>query len=380
MVLLTACGGKPRVVPPPRPASHSQPGASAVRDNPAPVRVLLCEQFSQIEVRGARRADQLWIEVQGDGLVLRPVSSGAPVERGTGFRLEAKAGGGLSIAGKSYRGALEAFINPLGVAVLVNDIDIEDYLRGVVPNELGPRAFPLLEALKAQSVAARTYALRHSGSQVRRGFDMFDDNRSQVYAGVQSEDDLSDRAIRETAGVIASFEGEPIWALYSSTCGGLTEGFRYAFGGPSPPYLEGGASCFDQQSRYYRWSRVLSPQDLRSALSGRPDIGRPEDIRLVNRSPTGRLTQVEIVGSRGRVALSGPQFRSLLDLRSTAVDVVRIEHDSQGAISSVEIQGRGWGHGVGLCQMGAVHLAGRGFGYAEILRHYYQGIDVTTAR
>jgi stage II sporulation protein D len=124
---------------------------------------------------------------------------------------------------KPYRGRIEVFANTRGALTVVNVLGLEDYVKGVVPNELSAGGFPLIEAHKAQAIAARTYALRNRGQFMTQGYDLLPTTRSQVYKGLTSENSLSSRAVDETRGMIATFDGEPINALYTSTCGGRTE-------------------------------------------------------------------------------------------------------------------------------------------------------------
>ncbi len=140
---------------------------------------------------------------------------------------------------KPYRGRIEVFTNLNGALTVVNVIGLEDYVRGVVPNELSPGGWPALEALKAQAVAARTYAVSHRGQFNAAGYDLLPTTRSQVYGGMATEQALSTRAVNETRGIIATYNGEPINALYTSTCGGRTEDAEQIFGGASVPYLRG---------------------------------------------------------------------------------------------------------------------------------------------
>ena len=137
-----------------------------------------------------------------------------------------------------YRGRIEVFTNSRGTLTVVNELGLEDYVRGVVANELSPGGYPALEALKAQAVAARTYALRNRGQFMSQGFDVLPTTRSQVYRGLTSENPLSTRAVDETRGLIATYNGEPINALYTSTCGGRTEDAENIFNEPVP-YLRG---------------------------------------------------------------------------------------------------------------------------------------------
>src|SRR5919112_2136952 len=138
---------------------------------------------------------------------------------------------------KPYRGRLEVFANPRGSLTVVNVLGLEDYVRGVVPNELSPGGYPAVEALKAQAVAARTYAVSNRGQFSAAGFDLLPTIRSQVYGGKATEHPLTDRAVFETRGVVATYAGEPIVAYYTSTCGGHTEDADKIFGGEHVPYL-----------------------------------------------------------------------------------------------------------------------------------------------
>jgi stage II sporulation protein D len=149
--------------------------------------------------------------------------------------------GNLSVRvnGKRYRGRMLVYLNDRGALNLINELPVEDYLRGVVPSEMGPELYNQLEALKAQAVAARTYTLRNLGEFAREGYDICATPRCQVYGGMQVEHPLSDRAVAETAGQVLLYKGELVDALYSSTCGGHTEDVHVIFPLKSEPYLKG---------------------------------------------------------------------------------------------------------------------------------------------
>jgi stage II sporulation protein D len=151
---------------------------------------------------------------------------------------------------KPYRGRIEVFANSKGTLTVVNVVPLEDYVRGVVPNELSPGGWPQLEALKAQAVAARTYAVSNLGRFAAEGFDLTPDTRSQVYGGRSTEHPLSDRAVLETRGRIATYKGAPINALYTSTCGGRTEDGENIFGGNLIPYLRGRECALEAGSHF----------------------------------------------------------------------------------------------------------------------------------
>ncbi|MFL6197224.1 MAG: SpoIID/LytB domain-containing protein [Thermoanaerobaculia bacterium] len=144
----------------------------------------------------------------------------------------------VRVRGKRYRGRMLVYLNDRGSLNLINELPVEDYLRGVVPSEMGPELYNQLEALKAQAVAARTYTLRNMGEFAREGYDICATPRCQVYGGMNIEHTLSDRAISETAGQVLLYKGDLVDALYSSTCGGHTEDVQVIFPLKSEPYLK----------------------------------------------------------------------------------------------------------------------------------------------
>ncbi|HSS76825.1 MAG TPA: SpoIID/LytB domain-containing protein [Thermoanaerobaculia bacterium] len=158
---------------------------------------------------------------------------------GRWFSVAPVSGPSVRVQGKRYRGRMLVYLNDRGALNLINELPVEDYLRGVVPSEMGPELYHQLEALKAQAVAARTYTLRNLGEFGREGYDICATPRCQVYGGMIAEHPLSDRAIAETAGQVLLYKGELVDALYSSTCGGHTEDVHVIFPLKSDPYLKG---------------------------------------------------------------------------------------------------------------------------------------------
>jgi stage II sporulation protein D len=187
-------------------------------------------------------------------------SSSAPVA----FASDDEAKSPVRFNDKPYRGRIEVFTNLRGSLTVVNELGLEDYVRGVVANELSPGGYPALEAQKAQAIAARTYALKNRGQFMSQGFDILPTTRSQVYRGLTSENPLSSRAVDETRGIIATYDGEPINALYTSTCGGRTEDAENIFN-QAVPYLRGrecaaeGAAAFER----YIVKTTRDPAELR---------------------------------------------------------------------------------------------------------------------
>ncbi len=391
--MLTTCGKKrppplpPRTQPSARKTdkrpSEKRPSDTRVQPSEAAtsaprIRLLLKESFSALTVKGSSLAPVVVVKADGDKIVLRKGEgeSSQVLGTGSGFRLDpADADNPLVVNGSAYRGSIEVFLNPLLVPVAVNDVDLEEYLRGTVPNELHPSRFPQLEALKAQTVAARTFAFYHLGFNVKRGFDVYTDERSQVYSGVKAEQPLTDQAIAETRGIIATYDNRAILAVYSSTCGGKTESYAGMFQ-KDLPYLKGGVECSDEISPFHSWQTKCLGSKIETALNRTSRFGRLRKIEPVKRGVSGRVIEMKLSGSEGNALLKGNQVRFTLGIRSNLIVNLETEKDRKGNITEVSVKGKGWGHGVGLCQFGAVELARKGQDYERILKHYYQDIDL----
>jgi stage II sporulation protein D len=186
----------------------------------------------------------------------------------------ARAGEAVTVDSMPYRGFLEVRPGEGGALTVVNVLHLEDYLKGVVPNELSPVAFPQLEALKAQAIAARTYAIRNRGQFQARGYDLCATPACQVYRGKSSESPLSDRAVDETRGLLAQWHDAPIDALYTSTCGGHTEDGANMFEGDGEPYLKGVICSPERQA-----SGVLQTRAPTKAIGDEEGLGR--DVALL---------------------------------------------------------------------------------------------------
>jgi SpoIID/LytB domain protein len=342
---------------------------------------------SGVRVHGAAADENVWLlrelprasfEPFGAGGRLRLRETGDVLSRAVVQPVDASE---LIRAGDdSFRGVLEVIpAEPLRLTV-VNVVQIEDYLRGVVPNELAPAAFPQLEALKAQAVAARSYALAHLGDYASRGYDLCATAACQVYRGAGSEQPLSDRAVAETRGVVASWHGRPIHAYYTSSCGGHTEAGTAVFD-DSAPYLRGVACPAEQaaagggRARGRPWQVRLAPRTIARRLSRYGSIGDVQDLVPARVGVSGRVVELRVVGSAGELDLRGQRVRLGLGLRASLF-VVRRETDAAGQVPHFVFSGSGWGHGVGLCQLGAAGMAREGASFDAILKHYYTGVSV----
>jgi stage II sporulation protein D len=211
-------------------------------------------------------------------------STSAPVT----FASEDETNAPVRFNDKPYRGRLEVFSNPRGTLTVVNVLNLEDYVRGVVPNELSPGGYPAIEALKAQAVAARTYAVRNMNQFAADGFDLLPTTRSQVYGGLSTEHPLSTRAVDETRGLVATYKNEPINALYTSTCGGRTEDVENIFN-EATPYLRGRECALEGRAHFASFI-VKSSRDL-------PDIREEANAALARDAALLEIHSLDL-GSR----------------------------------------------------------------------------------
>ncbi len=231
------------------------------------------------------------------------------------------AAGGLRVLGSSangvtdgrYRGNLEIRATSLGGVSAINAIGIEDYVRGVVAGEM-PSGWPQ-EALRAQAVAARTYAL--ATSKAGDGFDQYADTRSQVYNGIAGETPATDAAVAATAGEIVAFAGKPVPTYFFSTSGGRTENVENVFIGATPaPYLTSVDDPYDDASPRHKWVRQMSLRSAQRRL-GSLVKGSLTRIRVLRRGQSPRVVSAQVVGTGGRATVSGPTLRRKLGLYDT---------------------------------------------------------------
>ena len=337
---------------------------------------------------------------------------------------------GLKRASKQalYHGALQLVKKNDKKFNLVNLIEVEDYLKGVVPNEM-PVRFGL-EALKAQSVAARNYVLTPR-TKASVNYDVVDSVASQVYFGANTETSISDRAVEETSGIVALYGWDLILALYSSTSGGYTESYSYAFSDPKTkefpsedkPYLkakpdmlsqsplnneEAAASfyksnpdAYDIRSPYFRWTREWNVEELRAALEStlvaqsatgfvKPifkkgdKLGEILALDVKKRGDSGKIVELDIVTTTGTYKV----YKELVIRRLITKDgkalpsanvVFEPQFDDSGKLISIKAYGGGFGHGVGMSQFGAGFMGSElKLPYEKILQHYYTGISLGT--
>jgi stage II sporulation protein D len=339
------------------------------------------------------------ISLQGSGLAVDHSASNGPVQ----IRPMDASGAVKITDGYTYRGAIECIKSPgrWGLTV-VNVVPLEQYLYGVVGKEMSPSWSA--EALKAQAVAARTYAISHKNYFKSKGFDMADDTRNQVYAGVNGESPSIRQAVDATSGEILTAQGKPIEAYFCSSAGGWTEHSENVWGS-HVAYLRGVADYSDKMPSY-RWSVATTPEKLAANLTAAgKGVGKIQSITLSplakrpmavgDRGISGRVLSMTIKGTGGQVQVTGNAFQSIYGLKSTLFDFYEgqgtapdpdIAKKSRSTVLPIKagqpltIYGFGWGHGLGMSQYGAYQMAKEhntdNKYYRTILTHYYTGTRI----
>ncbi|MGK7312835.1 MAG: SpoIID/LytB domain-containing protein [Candidatus Longimicrobiales bacterium M2_2A_002] len=297
--------------------------------------------------------------------------------------------GAVEIDGTRYRGAVLLRGTDRGVTA-VNRVDLETYLRGVVPLELGRgRARSDMEALKAQAVAARTYAVRHLGRRRHLGFDLFGSVLDQAYGGMGVEDALATEAVEATRGEVLMYGGEVIEAYYHASCGGRTAAVEEVWNAAPRPYLRSvpeakrGGGWYCEGSGGLRWTETWDEPALLETLRGtlfdgdrRRELTRVDSVAVTRRSFPGRVAELTFWTNLGEERVRGDSIRWVLRpepdriLGSTDFE---LETGRDGRVTELIASGTGRGHGVGLCQAGALGRARSGQSYREILSAYYPG-------
>ena len=369
--------------------------------------------------QGLAAADAFWRQITiVSGVTQYRVDTGAAQAVSGGPVVLSSSDGLVTIGGVRYRGVAEVRVNGSGTLAGVNEVPMEQYLYGVVPRELPPTVYDELEAQKAQAIAARTYGLRGLGKRASEGYDMLATTTDQVYGGYDAEHPLSTRAVDETAGLAATYGGALIEALFFSTSGGATANNEDVFNSAPVPYLRGvvdaqrgrsgnvldslriapgapnlrGMKKGDWEgdwSRYHRWTFTWTAEEMSDVVSlyAGQDVGRVHAVNVVERSNSGRVRLIEYVTDAGtftdtkdRVRTSlkyvdaSGAFRSLL---STLFVIEPVTDRRTGEVTGFQAFGGGWGHGVGMNQTGATGMAEKGATFDEIIRFYYQGVDLT---
>lgn len=351
--------------------------------------MVVTNTHGRVEVRGLSGQAVRWTArlAPGDTLAVTP-------DEGTTIRWN----------GQAWRGQFRIFLNPRGMLTLATRLKLEPYLEGVVPGEIGALGEDVIEAGRAQAIAARSYTLFYRGRRAAEGFDLYATVEDQLYIGVEGERPLATRCVESTSGTVALSRGWPVRANYHSTCGGITAEVWEAWPAAPLPYLvshrdapdSGDAANADYcaASRHFRWQEEWPAAEFMSNLlenaraNGVPlppgRLGTLLDVRVEERSRSGRVWRLVVETSAGPVVIPAWSLRQVLRrpgnpraiLRSTLFKVGVRRTPRNDRVVAVVVSGAGSGHGVGLCQTGALGMARAGRSGEDILRHYYRGAEV----
>jgi stage II sporulation protein D len=287
--------------------------------------------------------------------------------------IRAKEPEALVINGQRFRGDLALIKKERGEFLVINYIELDDYIKGILYHEAS-HYWPM-EALKAQAVACRTYALYQRQNSVSLDYDVTKDIYSQVYGGRSSERQRTSRAVEQTTGLILTYQDKIFPAYFHATCAGHTEDASLLWDINLLP-LKGVVCKFCRQSPHFDWHCVLTLAEIEEKLNNAGHkISRINDIVILSRDDSGRVLDLKIIMDGREKKISAKDLRNIIGpniIRSTNFTVKVIDGDSV-------FEGLGWGHGVGLCQWGAYFMAKEGYSAEEILQYYYPGSKLSTA-
>jgi stage II sporulation protein D len=289
-----------------------------------------------------------------------------------------------------YRGSMHILGETNGEISAVNVLSVEDYLRGVLPYELGTVDREALEALKAQAIVARTYAYKRMLRPGNPSFHLYSDVQDQVYKGVRGEYLLSDRAVWETRGIAVTHADTLALCYYFSTCGGRTASKDEVWGGERIPYLVSRPDTNDigdsycSASKYSAWDDSWTAsqlagilhRNLRSAGVGDyPSFNALKGIDVAQRASCGRIRVLRLTTDRGPILVKGDKVRWALRPSANENKILpSASFDVKLADGRISVEGKGFGHGVGLCQVGAIGRARAKQNYREIIEAYYKDV------
>ena len=327
----------------------------------------------------ARREDSRAVPLRESPVVVRPLDPG----------------GTIAFNGRRWRGELLVSAADEGL-VVVNRLRMDDYLRGVVPLEIGTTSQRDVAAVEAQAVTARTYAVARLGGSLR-AYDMTATTQDQVYGGADAETQVGNASVEGTEGLVLLYRGAVADAPYHANCGGTTAAPPDSWRVSAEPYLQRVSDRIPGTNRYYcdgaprfRWTRTFERNELRDAIAryvrllpgGAGGVGAVTNVTVTAVTPAGRVGTLSVDTDRGRWSLRGTEIRSAL--RSSAGELLYSTYFSvdvvpgRAGVERLILKGGGNGHGVGMCQSGAIGRARAGQDFRTILRTYYPGTTVGT--
>ncbi len=318
-----------------------------------------------------------------------------------------------------YRGSVVVIRQSSSDMTVISKVGMNEYLYSVTPSEIPANSG--IEALKTQAVCARTYAVENISRHASMGFSLCNSQHCQVYKGVSWEHKSTNRAVDDTDKQVLTYNGKIITAVYSASCGGITEDVQYVWGSPYP-YLK---SVKDPYCKEVHWEVPLNLSDIKAKLASKGyDFGEIQSVEITEKTPAGRVLKLQVTGSKMTKVFERETARTILGFKSQFYDIVsqntcriltgsgylywnlsgrkiatatgvsditgtsvRIltAENGQATVKNLPIfsdefviKGQGNGHGVGMCQNGAMGLAENGYTYEQILKHYYTGVEITT--
>jgi stage II sporulation protein D len=297
---------------------------------------------------------------------------------------------------KSYRGSMVIANNLKNGLFLINMLDVEEYLRGVIPMELGKRGMEDLEALKAQAVAARTYTYKRIDERKTFLFDLYNSVNDQVYGGSSVEYREADLAIKMTLDLILTLNDSLIYTYYHSTCGGMTASIESVWPEKLPrSYLvavsdtDPSGTAYCSMSTYFTWKERWQSNRFKGIVSkfledncinktGQVNL-KDLNLRIIDRDKSGRIKTLLVEGVEWKRTVIGDKARYVLRRDAPAFTILRSSNFIIDSFTPKEIliSGKGYGHGVGMCQMGAIGRARAGKSFDEILLAYYSGVQLS---
>gem|GEM_PF-337637 len=268
-----------------------------------------------------------------------------------------------------YRGRIELRLKPTGMQV-INVLPVEDYLLGVVPSEM-PSSYPI-EALKAQAITARTYALANLRKHRSADYDLCDTSHCQIYGGVSAETLRATQAVTATSGLVLTYNGKPASVMYTSDCGGATQNASARQPNSHFPYLCGTIEPPDMPHSTWEINIPLQQLGKKLAAAGIKEGCNLVAISIAKTDDSGRVQEFEIGTDSGKTIVNANKVRAAIGMNVMKSLLVTVEQREDG---TVVFKGRGAGHGIGLCQVGAKWLAlpPRNWTSEQILAHYFPG-------
>jgi stage II sporulation protein D len=364
-----------------------------VRGVAAPQGFVLTDGGGALVARG--KGGEGW-RIEQDGRRVRAVRpDGVPTVWLNGpIRAHAVNDGLLSVGGKPYRGDFVFSGGDSGI-VAINVLPIDDYLQGVVPLEIGDLPASDAAAVEAQAITARSYAYIHL--DMSRSYDLTGSVLDQLYGGAAAETAVASQAIEATHALVLKYAGRVVNAPYHAVCGGSTAAASEIWRSNDEPYLQSVSDQIPGTSRYYcdlsprfRWTRTMDGPTLDAALAkylatyatvpgGAP--GNARDVTVTSHTQSGRVNTLAVSTNRGNFMLRGNDIRFVLrppggEILNSTYFSVETTFDADGTVARLTLHGMGYGHGVGMCQWGAIGRARAGQDYQTILRAYYPGTTI----